>query len=258
MILTALVIVLLITFVVLFGIGIHWYLKNTKEDAKKAVRMVVEEVNKVNYYTYNYEKEQGQNVKNIDTNVQRLASSVESLRDDVLALQRAKTPVYVAENLEKPNGIDIGNVKLVANPDTSELVIEANGDDSSQLVTDNLRVTNALEVHNNMTVHKGISANDLLNGPMFEVRDKMTNARYGIGQFSGGTTRVYSPTSIALATVNNSGIYQDALSASANRVNVAKPLCFNDSACIVGNGGRLMVCPASNPDPTNTECKYLT
>ena len=264
MLVVAVVIILLITVLVFFGIGVHWYLKKSKDDAKAAVRMVVDEVNKVNYYTYNYEKAQGQNVKNIDTNVQRLASVVESLRTDVLALQRT-TPTNVGskpkpDNLQGVSSkeIEIGNVKFSYEPDTSELVLEANGDEASHLVTDNLRVNNELEVRNNLTVEKGISSNHLINGPMFEVRDEMTNARYGVGQFPGGTTRVYSPNYIALATVNNSGTYQDALTASSTRVNISKPLCFNDSVCIVTNGRRLMACPASNPDPMNTDCTYIS
>jgi len=263
-------VVAVIAILILIGVGVHIYVKKNKEESKSVIRAVVDEVNKANLYTYNYEKTQGDYIKNIDHNLTLIDKKMQNVQSDmdhihVNAVTRQEFDEY-KKNL-KPNvfskDIQVADVTLstMSKKDQADVawlnVENIQKGKKTGILSDYLDVSTNISTRGDIIIANGAKIQVTGRGAFIERNDATTNGRFGVGNYNGDITRTYSTKSIAMSKINGDGTFQDLVTADVNKVNVTKPLCLNDTICLVADGANILACPAENPVNTNKDCKQI-
>lgn len=259
-----------IAILLLIGVGVHLYVKKSKEESTSVIRAVVDEVNKSNLYTYNYEKTQGEYIKNIDHNLTLIDKQMKNVKTDmdhihVNAVTRQEFDDY-KKNL-KPNvfskDIQLADVNLSTSikdddKDTAWFnITNIQKDKKTGVTTDYLNVSSNVNIAGDVIIANGAKIQIKGRGAFVERNDTATNSRFGVGNYAGDVTRTYSTNSVAMSKINGDGTFQDLVTADVNKVKITKPLCLNDTICLVADGQRILACPAENPVKTNESCKQI-
>ena len=261
MLLTILLFLAVVLLLVSAGIALRFFYIKAKNDTKGSIRAVVDEVNKSTMYAYNYEKQQGEYIKNLDHNVFLVDKHLKTLQNQVSSLN---VNAATKEDLRKMRSNEFGNVTVgdinigstnVGN--TTFLNLKSKTEGPIGLQADVVNVNSMISLRGDMIITDGAFIKKTGSGPIIETTDPVTNERSGIGKYPGSHTRVYSTNAISLAKINGNGSFQDLLRADPNAINISKPLCLNDSICLVADGPALHVCPAYNPTISNPDCKQI-
>lgn len=241
--------------IICFGIYVVITQRTTSQSTvvtpSQQLMALVDSVNKVNHYAYIVDKNQHDNLRNIDSNVRSLKKRMDeydnslsgltntvALKSDVMQMQQNRN---VFESV-KVADFDIRQV------DDDSLYI-SNGSQNSTVGVRNMAIQGGLTTVNPIQ-------SSVQNGPLIEQRNTSTNERYGVGRYNSGTTRVYSANKVAFSQARSNGSFVDIMEVNPDVIVANKPLCIG-SRCFVSSSDGLLLCPINNPSATNPQCKNL-
>lgn len=258
-------IILILIIIVCIGAGVYMYVNASKDEAKAAMRNIVDEMNKSTFYTYTFGKEHGQGLQSLDVGFQEMNNKLDRVTRDVDQLYvdaATKNELRVVSENEKFKRLQVGN-HIFAPKEIGEsnvwLGISSSNSDpemNTGLDVDLLRVNSNVALLGDVIIANGIKTNFMV-GSLIESKNEKTGERYGIGSFTNGITRLYSSGATRLSKANGDGTFQDLLHADTSKIQVSKPFCLNDQVCLVASGAQIMACPASNPVATDVNCKKV-
>lgn len=272
--------VVVMTVLILAGIGVRWYVLKTKKDVKDTIRGVVDEVNKANKYVYEYEKSQIDNIKNLDKNVTVISDTVSKLSDNVKTIEKGYVTRGDLDNvLNGPfTQLSIGDIRVTQqvpkepNPTSQDITekmptLQVKHKDDGEMgvvlphatVAKDLNVNGTSYINGELIIRNGIRKSSTSSGTLVEATNNVNGQRYGVSHTSDGHTRLYGPNMVSLSRANGTG-YEDIVQARSDKVILQKPLCLNDTICLVASTtsqGGILACPASDPRPSNASCRTL-
>jgi type II secretory pathway pseudopilin PulG len=260
------VIFIVILLLLLIGVGVYLWIRRIRENAEKNINDVIDSVNSVNYYTYNYEKTQNNNLKNVDGYVRKLANDMTDFKNDIKTLNDTKASVLDIYRLESER--NIFNEVLISpytfastsNTQTGTNWLSVTSDNSNAMGMSvlHLQVNSNLYLTGDMLISKGISSKVVRNQPLIEYNDTISSARFGIGHYDPGMTRVYSSDRVNISKAKGDGTFTDIIQVRDSKVDISAPAMCMGGMCFVPHNSSMLLCPSDNPTPTNGRCKQIT
>lgn len=124
-----------VIFLLAVSFAFYYYMRNKSNDDMK-FKNLVDQINNVNYYSYEYDKGQEKNIQNLEENITNMHDTLMTVKDAVGAIQNnAVTPSSLKEKIQTnnltTNKLDLG--PLTFKNSTSTPFAAAKGEDWLQL-----------------------------------------------------------------------------------------------------------------------------
>lgn len=241
--------------IVLMGVGIYISMtqNHSRASTSSQITALVDSVNKVNHYTYTFEKHQDENLRNLDSNVYIVKKRIDEVAnavDELSSTTASKTELQeLQQNRNNFDTVKISDFEIGPTTESSESIGITHSSKPVTVRTDNIVLQGGL------TTGQPVKCTSR-SGSMIENRNDNTNERYGIGRYDQGTMRIYSANKVALSQAQSNGGFIDIMEANPNAIIANKPLCIG-SQCFVPSSDGLLLCPYSNPSPANPQCKNI-